>query len=69
MSSLTRLVCIVFLMTGLSGCLGTIIDTAVDTTIAVVKVPIKVAGAAIDVVSGSDDKKSDEKESVDDDSK
>ena len=62
MFSLTRLVCIVFLMVGLSGCLGTIVDTAVDTTVAVAKVPIKVAGAAVDVVAGSGDKKSEDDE-------
>jgi len=65
MPLLTRLAFTVLLMTSLSGCLGTIVDTAVDTTIAVAKVPIKVAGAAVDVVSGDKDKKSDDKDSED----
>lgn len=38
-----------------SGCVGKIVGAAVDTTIAVAKVPFKVAGAAVDVVAGSSD--------------
>lgn len=39
----------------LSGCVGTVIETATDAAIAVAKVPFKVVGAAADVVSGDDD--------------
>jgi len=39
----------------LSGCVGTVIETATDAAIAVAKVPFKVVGAAADVVSGDND--------------
>jgi len=38
----------------LQGCVGTIVGAAVDTTIEVAKVPFKVAGAAVDVVTDDD---------------
>jgi|UPI00037734FA hypothetical protein len=38
-----------------SGCIGTVVGTAVDVTTEVVKVPFKVAGAVVDVAT-SDDK-------------
>ena len=45
-----------FMSIFLSGCVaGVIVDAAVDTTIAVAKVPFKVGGAVIDVVTGDDD--------------
>lgn len=40
---------------GLSACVSTVVGTVVDTTIEVVKVPFKVGGAVIDVVTGDDD--------------
>lgn len=43
------------LLTSLSACVSTIIGTAVDATIEVAKVPFKVGGAVVDVVSGKDD--------------
>jgi len=60
MFSFSRLIFIVFLMVSLSGCVSTIIDTTVDATIAVAKIPFKVAGAAVDVVSGDEKSKDDE---------
>jgi putative flippase GtrA len=39
----------------LTGCLGTVVGSAVDVTLEVAKVPFKVAGAAVDVVNGDDD--------------
>jgi len=39
----------------LNGCLGTIVGTAVDVTLEVAKVPFKVAGAVVDVVSDDDE--------------
>ncbi len=39
----------------LTGCVGTIVGAAVDTTIEVAKVPFKVAGAAIDVATPDKD--------------
>ena len=54
----TRSIIVFALISSLSACVGTIVDAAVDTTIAVAKVPFKVAGAAIDVATGDgDDKK------------
>jgi len=49
----TMFVCLLLL--GLTGCVGTIIETATDTAIAIAKVPLKVGGAVLDVVSGDDD--------------
>ncbi|HDZ07639.1 hypothetical protein [Pseudohongiella sp.] len=43
----------------LTGCLGTVVGTAVDVTLEVAKVPFKVAGAAIDVANGDDEDKDD----------
>lgn len=42
-------------MLGLSGCLGTVVGTAVDVTLEVAKVPFKVAGAVVDVVTDDED--------------
>ena len=53
-SKLYKVVFIFLLMISFSGCVGKLVGTAVDTTIAVAKVPFKVAGAAVDVVTGSD---------------
>ncbi len=39
----------------LSGCIGTVIGVATDATIAVAKVPFKVGGAVVDVVTGDDE--------------
>ena len=41
----------------MSGCISTVVGAVVDTTIAVVKVPFKVGGAVIDIVTP--DKKND----------
>ena len=48
---------------GLSGCVGQVIGTTADAAIAVVKVPFKVGGAVVDVMTDDDDnkKKSDDK--------
>lgn len=45
----------IVLTIGLSACVSTVVGTVVDTTIEVVKVPFKVGGAVIDVVTGDDD--------------
>ena len=39
----------------LSACAGAVVGAAVDTTIEVAKVPLKVAGAAIDLLIPDDD--------------
>jgi uncharacterized membrane protein len=46
----------------LQGCIGMVVGTAVDVAIEVAKVPFKVGGAVVDVVSGDDE---DEKEKKD----
>ena len=48
----TALLLILYLT--LQGCVGAVVGAAVDTTIEVAKVPFKVAGAAIDVVTDDD---------------
>lgn len=55
-----KLLLVAGLCLGLSACIGTAVGVVVDTAIEVAKVPFKVGGAVIDVVSGDDDK--DEKE-------
>jgi hypothetical protein len=55
MQIMIRISLISFLALSLQGCVGLLIDTAVDTTIAVAKVPFKVGGAVVDVVTGDDD--------------
>jgi len=57
------------MMFSLSACLGTIVDAAVDTTIAVAKVPFKVAGAAVDVATGDGKKDKDEQKQNDEEDK
>lgn len=42
------------LLLSLSACIGTVVGAVVDTTIEIVKVPFKVVGAAVDVVTGDD---------------
>lgn len=39
---------------GLSACVGTIVGTAVDVAVEVAKVPFKVGGAVVDVITGDD---------------
>ena len=45
---------ILLLSLGIQGCLGSIIGTTADVAIEVVKVPFKVGGAVVDVVTGND---------------
>jgi len=52
------LICVLFCLI-LQGCLGTIVGNTVDVAIEVVKIPFKVGGAVIDVVSGDDNKDKD----------
>jgi hypothetical protein len=47
------LLCIALLL--LTGCLGTVVGTAVDVTLEVAKVPFKVAGAVVDVATPDED--------------
>lgn len=49
-----RIAIIIMLSLGLSACVGTVVGAVVDTTIEVAKVPFKVGGAVIDVVTGDD---------------
>ena len=50
----SRITLALTLCLGLQGCVGTLVGAAVDTTIEVAKVPFKVAGAAVDVVTDDD---------------
>jgi hypothetical protein len=43
----------------LTGCLGTVVGTAVDVTVEVAKVPFKVAGAVVDVATPDPDDEED----------
>ncbi|MES2206482.1 MAG: NF038104 family lipoprotein [Pseudomonadota bacterium] len=55
--------CMIFILIApftLQGCVGTLVGAVVDTTIEVVKIPFKVGKAAVDVVTGDDDKKKDD---------
>jgi hypothetical protein len=52
------LICVLFCLM-LQGCLGAIVGNTVDVAIEVAKVPFKVGGAVIDVVSGGDKKDDD----------
>jgi len=47
-----KLALITFLCLSLQACLGKIVGSTVDVAIEVVKIPFKVGGAVIDVVSG-----------------
>jgi ABC-type uncharacterized transport system auxiliary subunit len=52
---ISSLLCAAMLCFVLSGCVGTIIETATDATLAVAKAPFKVGGAIVDIVDGDDD--------------
>lgn len=54
-----RLMAAAAMLVLLSGCLGTVVGTAVDVSLEVAKVPFKVAGAAVDVATGDDEDKDD----------
>jgi len=45
-----------------SGCLGTIVGTAADVAIEVVKVPFKAGAAVVDAVSSGDEEKGADKD-------
>jgi hypothetical protein len=51
---------IIILACCLNACVGLLISTAADAAIAVAKIPFKVGGAVVDVVTGDDDEKSDD---------
>ncbi|MBN4076676.1 NF038104 family lipoprotein [Mariprofundus ferrooxydans] len=50
------------LLLALSGCIGTIVGTAVDVTAEVIKAPFKIGSAIIDGVSGDDEQSDSEKD-------
>lgn len=58
---LIRCMVLMGLVVGLSNCVAAVAGAAVGVTVAVVKVPFKVAGAAVDLAI-PDDKDDDEKE-------
>jgi hypothetical protein len=52
---MARLLLVLVVALSLQGCVGLLIGTATDATIAVAKVPFKVGGAVLDVVTGDDE--------------
>ncbi|MEZ5449534.1 MAG: hypothetical protein R3E89_11280 [Thiolinea sp.] len=50
-----RILLILLLALQLQACTGMLIGAATDATIAVAKIPFKIGGAVIDVVSGDDE--------------
>lgn len=54
-----RVLIAAMLMLALTACLGTVVGAAVDVTLEVAKLPFKVAGAAIDVMTDDDDEEKD----------
>lgn len=58
-----KLLAVLLICLGLSGCIGTVIGAVVDTTIEIVKVPFKIGGAVVDVMTS--DELSDEGRSSD----
>jgi len=58
---LHRLIILSALLFPLTGCIGTIIGQTADAAIEVGKIPFKVGGAVIDVATGDDDEKKDDK--------
>ena len=62
MNKKTQILSILLLFLLLQSCAGTVVGTAVDVTIEVVKIPFKVGGAIIDGVTGDDDDDDDKEE-------
>lgn len=50
----SKLAIVFFLLFSLTGCVGTVVGAVVDTAIEVAKIPVKVVGAAVDVVTEDD---------------
>lgn len=50
----SKLAIILFLLFSVTGCVGTVVGAVVDTAIEVAKIPVKVVGAAVDVVTEDD---------------
>lgn len=62
MSNFLTFVLVLGLLALTSGCIGTVVGQTTSAAIEVAKVPFKVGGAVIDVASGDDDKKKDDKD-------
>ncbi|MEO1575763.1 MAG: hypothetical protein AAFU65_12495 [Pseudomonadota bacterium] len=58
--SISLRVALVLALAPLTGCVGQAIETTTDAVIAVGKVPFKVGGAVVDVVTGDDEKDKDD---------
>lgn len=52
---MSRVLLIIALAVSLQGCVGLVIGAATDAALATAKIPFKVGGAVIDVVTGDDD--------------
>ena len=53
---------LILLMLNSTGCVGTVISLTTDAAIEVAKVPFKVGGAVVDVISDDEDDEDDEEE-------
>lgn len=57
MKLITRILSLLLLcisLIGISGCVGTIIETATDAAVAVVKIPVKAGAAVVDAITGEE---------------
>ena len=54
MNKSAKYLALAIVLTDLTGCAGTVIDTTTDVALALAKTPFKVAGAVVDVVSDDD---------------
>lgn len=55
MKKFLNLALLLLLSLYLQGCVGLLIETTTDATLAAAKVPFKVGGAVVDVVSGDEE--------------
>ncbi len=62
MSKFFRALCVLGLFAMTSGCIGTVVGQTTSAAIEVAKVPFKVGGAVVDVATGDDDDKKDDKD-------
>jgi len=61
MKNISRLLILSLFPLLLQGCVGFVVGTAVDVAIEVAKVPFKVGAAVVDVATGGNDDKKEEK--------
>jgi uncharacterized membrane protein len=62
---INKLLLLCVMLLALNGCVAAVVGTAVGVAIEVVKVPFKVGGAVVDVISDGDGEDEDEEEPED----